>query len=208
MKPILANVNHHESISETDLFSTAEHNRISILEYLDNKLVYWSDNEFDAPKDFIDSLYNKPLVFLQNGWFLTKTIQARNEKIIGLLRLRTDYGFENNIIKNGFEKEFRIPEKVELSTDKAASGFHVFDKKGDFLFSLIFPAVKGNTYFILIPLCLWAGAFVLFILLCFELVKLLVSKGKGLIGIGFSIMVFTLIYIIILFTGKPLAIFK
>src|ERR1035437_9574160 len=30
MKPILANVNHHESISETDLFSTAEHNRISI----------------------------------------------------------------------------------------------------------------------------------------------------------------------------------
>src|ERR1035437_611979 len=208
MKPILANVNHQESISETDLFSTAEHNRISILEYLDNKLVYWSDNEFDAPKDFIDSLYNKPLVFLQNGWFLTKTIQAKNEKIIGLLRLRTDYGFENNIIKNGFEKEFRIPENVELSTDKTASGFHVFDKKGDFLFSLIFPAVKGNTYFILIPLCLWAGAFVLLILLCFELVKLLVSKGKGLIGIGFSIMVFTLIYIIILFTGKPLAIFQ
>ena len=207
MKPILAKGNLHDSISRNDLFTIAEKNRISILEYVDNKLWYWSDNEFDVPRDFIDSLYNKPLVFLQNGWFLTKTIRAGNEKIIGLLRLRTDYGFENKIIKSGFEKEFRIPGNVDLSTDKEASGFHIFNKKGDFLFTLIFPAVKGNTYFILIPLCLWAGAFVLFILLSFELVKLLVSKGKGLIGIGFALTVFTLIYLIILFTGKPLSVF-
>ncbi len=50
MKPILANV---ESSwfdqSENNLFSIAEQNKISILEYLDNKLVYWSDNEFDVP---------------------------------------------------------------------------------------------------------------------------------------------------------------
>jgi signal transduction histidine kinase len=161
-----------------------------------------------VPPVFIDSVYNKPLVFLQNGWFLTKTIQAGNEKIIGLLRVYTDYSFENNIIKSGFEKEFRIPENVDLSTNKEASEFHVFNKKGDFLFSLLFPAVKGSTYFILIPLCFWAGAFCLIILLSFELVKLLVSKDKGHIGAGFALMVFTSIYIVILFTGKPLAIFQ
>ncbi len=132
---------------------------------------------------YIDSLYNKPLVFLQNGWFLTKTIQAGNEKIIGLLRLHTDYSFENNIIKSGFEKDFKIPENVDMSTDKAASEYHIFNKKGDFLFSLVFPPVKENTCFILIPLCLWAGAFVLIILLTFELVKLLVKKGKALIQV-------------------------
>jgi hypothetical protein len=120
-------------------FSVAEKNKISILEYLDNKLVYWSDNEFDVPPVYIDSLYNKPLVFLQNGWFLTKTIQAGNEKVIGLLRLHTDYGFENNIIKSGFEKEFGMPENVDLNTDKEASEYHVFNKEGDFLFSLTFP---------------------------------------------------------------------
>ena len=208
MKPILAKENHHGSISENNLFSVAEHNRISILEYLDNKLFYWSDNEFDVPLVFIDSLYNKPLVFLQNGWFLTKTVQAGNEKITGLLRLHTDYSFENNIIKSGFEKEFRMTKNVDFNTDKGASEFHIFDKEGDFLFSLIFPIVKGNTYFILVPLCLWAGAFILIILLSFEIVKLLVSKGKGLIGIGFALTVFTFIYIIILFTGKPMAIFQ
>src|SRR5674476_1440765 len=92
MKPILASENHHGSITENKLFSIAEKNRISILEYVDNKLWYWSDNEFDVPVSFVDSLYNKPLVFFQNGWFLVKTVQAKNEKLIGLLRLHTDYG--------------------------------------------------------------------------------------------------------------------
>jgi signal transduction histidine kinase len=60
----------------------------------------------------------------------------------------------------------------------------------------------------LIPLCLWAGAFVLISLLSFKLVKLLVTKGKNLAGIGFALTVFTVIYMIILFTGKPLSIFQ
>jgi len=208
MKPILAKVNHHGSISENNLFSIAEKNKITILEYIDNKLIYWSDNGFDMPPLLVDTLYNKPLVFLQNGWFLAKTVQAGNEKIVGLLRLHSDYSFENNIIKSGFEKEFSISENVGFNTDKNASEFHILDKEGDFLFSLSFPAVKGTTSFILVPLCLWAVAFVLIILLTLDLVKLLVSKGKYLIAVGFALGVFSLIYVIILFTGKPLAIFQ
>jgi hypothetical protein len=40
MKPILAQENHHGSSSENNVFSIAEQNRISILEYLDNKLFF------------------------------------------------------------------------------------------------------------------------------------------------------------------------
>ncbi len=208
MKPILANAKRHGSVTENNLFSIADQNHITILEYLDNKLTYWSDNDFDVPSVLTDSIYNKPLIFLQNGWFLPRSVQAGNEKIIGLLRLRTDYGFENNIIKNGFEKEFRMPENVDFSLNKEASQFHVFDKKGEFLFSLLFPQEKGNTYFIFIPLCLWAVTFVLIILLSFKIVNLLVSKGKSLFGTGFAFLVFTFIYLYILFTGKPLAIYQ
>jgi signal transduction histidine kinase len=208
IRPVLAKENVNDTISRNDLFKVAEKNRISILEYLDNKLVYWSDNEFDVPLVFIDSLYSKPFIFLQNGWFVTKTIHAGNEKIIGLLRIHTDYGFENNIIKSGFQKEFRISENVDLDTDKNASGYHIFNKKGDFLFSLVFPAVKGNTSFMLVPLSLWAGAFVLIILLTFGLVKLFVSKGKGPVVVGFALIVFALVYLFILFTGRPLSVFQ
>jgi len=208
MKPILANEDHHGSISENNLFAVAEQNEITLLEYIDNKLVYWSDSGFDVPAFLEDSLYAKPLVFLQNGWFLTKAVQAGNEKIVGLLRLRTDYSFENDIIKSGFEKKFNISGNVGLSTDKDASEFHIFDKAGNFLFSLSFPEVRENTYFILIPLCLWTGAFVLIILLTLELVKLLVSKGRNSLSVCFVLLVFSLIYTLILFTGKPSVLFQ
>ena len=50
LKPVLSRENPNDTISKNDLFTTAEKNRISLLEYLDNKLVYWSDNEFDVPR--------------------------------------------------------------------------------------------------------------------------------------------------------------
>jgi len=208
MKPVLANENHHGSNVENNLFSVAEKNRITILEYLDKKLLFWSDNEFEVPQVYIDSIYNKPLVFLQNGWFLTKTIQAGNEIIIGLLRVHTDYAIQNNIIKSGFEKSFGMPDNVDFSIDKSASGYHVSDKKGDFLFSLIFPDVRSNTCFIFFPLCLWAGAFILLILIAFDLVKYLVGKGRSLSGIGLVTLIFIFIYIVILVSGKPMVIFQ
>jgi two-component system nitrogen regulation sensor histidine kinase NtrY len=208
MKPILAYEDHHGSISENNLFLVAEQNKITILEYVDNKLFYWSDNEFDVPPVLVDSLFSKPMVFLQNGWFITKTVEAGNEKIVGLLRLRTDYSFENNIIKNGFEKEFRISENVGFSRDKAASEFHVFNRAGDFLFSLSFPEVRENTYFILIPLCLWTGVFILIILLSIWLVKLLVGMGKNLMALFSALFIFSLIYAFILLAGKPSVFFQ
>ncbi|MDO9341842.1 MAG: hypothetical protein Q7T72_15140, partial [Bacteroidales bacterium] len=156
MKPLMSSNHHHGSVIENNLFTIAEQNEITILEYLDNKLINWSDNGFSVPKFLNDSLYAKPLIFLQNGWFLPKTIQTRNDKIVGLLRVHTDYGFENDIIKSGFEKDFRMPGNVGFSTDKNTSEFHIFNTAGDFLFSLSFPEIKGESNFILIPLCLWA----------------------------------------------------
>jgi len=121
MKPIFASDDQDGSVAVNNIFLVAEENHIAILEYIDNKLVYWSNNEFDVPLYLSDSLFSKPLIFLQNGWFLTKTIRAGNEKIIGLLRLHTDFGFKNDIIKSGFVEEFSIPDNVGFSTVKDAT---------------------------------------------------------------------------------------
>jgi two-component system, NtrC family, nitrogen regulation sensor histidine kinase NtrY len=208
MKPILAGEDHHGSVNENNLFTIAEKNKITILEYLDKKLLFWSDNEFDVPQFINDSIFSKNIVFLQNGWFLPKTIRAGNEIIVGLLRLRTEYSFENDIIKSGFEKDFRIPESVGFSTDKADSEFHVSNREGDFLFSLTFPEVKVKTTFIFIPLLLWALSFIVILLLTLELAKLLVSKGWNLPAVFFVMAIFSLVYILILATGKPLVLFQ
>jgi two-component system, NtrC family, nitrogen regulation sensor histidine kinase NtrY len=207
MKPILAGVNRTREKSDDNIFATAEKNNITILYYFDKKLVLWSDNDFDVPPVLNDSLYSKPLIFLQNGWFLIKTVKSGNEEIIGLLRLHTDYSFENNIVKSGFEKEFRLPANVGFSISKTDSEFHIFDKEGDFLFSLIFPLAKINSFFILIPLCLWIAAFTFLILLVFNIVTKLNVKGK-IFAIVFSLIVFALIYAFLLLSGKPAVILQ
>jgi signal transduction histidine kinase len=206
MKPILANADHHGSVPENDLFSVAEENKITILEFFDNRLVYWSDNDFDVPSFYDDSLYHKPIIFLQNGWFLPRTIEAGNEKIVGLLRIRYDYSVNNNIIKSGFAREFRVPEKTGFSFDPDASEFHISNKSGKFLFSLVFPKDPDSS-FIYVPLLLWGGAFLILMLIILEVFRILREKNKCPVGFIVTLVFFSALYLMILWFGMP-AVFR
>ena len=203
MRPVLARGEPHGSVSENRIFSIAEQNKITILEYIDNKLIYWSDNGFDVKIIRDDTLYSKPLIFLQNGWFLPSAVEAGNEDIVGLLRVRTDYGFENDIIKSGFEKDFRLPSSVGLSTENRKSDYRIFNSKGEFLFSLVFPEQKSNTGLIFVPLILWGIVLLLIILLALALVKKLIRSRKNYLAVAVTFLIFALIYLLVLFTGKP-----
>ena len=203
IKPFLSSGENQMAGSDNKMFSVAEQHNITILEYIENKLIYWSDNNFDVPVLLSDSIFTKPLVFIQNGWFLTNSVRAGNELMVGLLRLRTDYGFENDIIKNGFEKDFGLPVNTGFSLDKEASEFHVLDKNGSYLFSLIFPEVKETTYLILIPLLLWTCAFILLLFVTIQMVKMISCLKRNTIALMSCFMIFSVIYLIILLTGKP-----
>jgi len=203
MKPILAMEDHHGSMTENDIFTLAEQNKITILEYLDNKLNYWSDNDFEVPPFINDTIFDRNLIFFQNGWFLPKVIKAGSEKIVGLLRIRTEYSFENNIIKSGFEEYYGVPENVSLSTDSSASVYHVSDINGKFLFSLVYPEVKVKTSFIYLPLILWTLTFILLLLLISALGNRIARGGKGLAATAFMFLAFSVIYISVLVSGKP-----
>ena len=83
MKPILARGDHHGSISENNLFSIAEQNKITILEYLDNKLFYWSDNGFDVPLFLDDSLYTQAIwFFCRTDGFSQKQLRQAMKKLL------------------------------------------------------------------------------------------------------------------------------
>jgi two-component system nitrogen regulation sensor histidine kinase NtrY len=203
MKPILASGEAHGSALENKLFSVAEQNGITILEYIDNNLRYWSDTRFDMPRILVDSIYKKPFVFLQNGWFLTKSEQVSNEIIVSLIKIRSDYGFENDIIRNGFVKDFGIPESTGFSRIKDASEYQVFSGDGTFLFSLLYPEIKGKTYLIHIPLLLWGLAFLVVLLATLYLVNYLVNHNQRIAAIIACFLIFSLIYLLVLIAGKP-----
>lgn len=208
LKVFLEHAETHSEFSQDNIFRLAGQEGITILEYFDGNLVHWSDNSFDVPRIIDNDLFDKPLVFIQNGWFLTKTFQTGNEKIIGLLRIRTDYGFENDLVKNGFAKDFHVPGNVGFSTDKGSSPYHIMSAGGEFLFSLVYPAMAGMNYLIIIPLIMWTVSFLLVMLLTLELALSRGGKGKKMTGIFLSITIFSAIYILILLLRKPAVFFQ
>ena len=127
-----------ESNSSDDFLSLARDEKISLLSYNKGKLAYWSDNSFDVPVEFEDSIFIKPIVFIQNGWFVPKVLEQGDNDFIALIRVRSDYSLENNLIINGFEDDFKIPEKVGFSLNNSVSDFRINNNKGEFLFSLVF----------------------------------------------------------------------
>jgi len=208
LEPVISRDDHHGSVTENNLFSIAEKNEITILEYLDDKLHYWSDNAFDVPLFIEDSTFTRPIMFMQNGWFVPETIKAGNEVVVGLLRVRTDHGFENEIIRNGFLKDFRIPDNVGFSFDENDSEYKIFNSKGTFLFSLLFPEEKSNTILILFPLFFWVLIFILVVIFSNKIVRSFSARGKTKTGLLLSFLVFGLLYTLLLFSGKPEVLFK
>ena len=203
IQPVLALDDNHGSVLEKEIFLTAEENNITILEYIDNKLIYWSDNDFDVPYYLDDTLFSKPLIFLQNGWFLTKTIRAGNEMLVGLLRIRTEHGLSNDIIRNGFEKVFRVSENVGFSTDRNASEYHITDSKGSFLFALMFPEKKEISYLVSVPLFLWIISFVLCIIFLMQVTKYISERLNKSISTLLLLLFFIILYYLFMDVGKP-----
>jgi two-component system nitrogen regulation sensor histidine kinase NtrY len=203
IRPLLAAGDTLVTVPEMGLFNTARQNRITILEYMGDKLTYWSDTDFDVPVILEDSIYTKSFIFLQNGWFLTKSLQSGNETIIGLLRIRSDHGFENDIIRNGFVKDFGMPDGTGFSRSKDASDYQVYSSDGTFLFSLIYPDVKVKSYFIMIPLILWVIAFYFLIRLTFCINDYLVARGRRMTAAIICFLILSAVYLLILFARKP-----
>lgn len=204
IKPVLSSTEGHTvPKTENRLFGLAGRHGITILEYVDGRLVYWSDNEFDVPHVADAGFFSKPLIQIQNGWFLAKTVRSDNELVVGLLRISYNYGFENNIIKNGFAEGFRLPENTRIDTASGNSGYLVFNKSGSPLFSLVYPETRGTTMFFLMPLLLWSVVLVFTVLLALGIVRALVSDRKIISAITACLLIFAFVYFVILITGKP-----
>jgi two-component system, NtrC family, nitrogen regulation sensor histidine kinase NtrY len=208
LKIVLAKGEPHGSASENMVFMAAEEEDITILEYMDKKLTYWSDNGFDVPKQLDDSLFARPIVFMMNGWFLPRTIMAGNETVVGLLRVRTEYGFENDIVKNGFGRDFRMPASAGININEGNSDFTVRDGRGQFLFSLVFPGEKADTPLILLPLTLWILLLAVIIFIALELTSIMARRSRPFVSVIPCVLIFTTTYLGVLFLHKPASVFR
>ncbi|MFN8240355.1 MAG: HAMP domain-containing sensor histidine kinase [Bacteroidales bacterium] len=191
------------SISKSELFEVMRHEDITILYYLDNKLVHWSDNSFTVPEAYDENILGKPFVFIHNGWFISRSISDDKERLIALLRIRNEFDFENDLVRNGFVSDFKVPDGTGMALDKSKSDFTIQDQSGKFLFSLVFPESGQPSWFIIIPLALWFIFLALLLVLTERLTTFISGRGKRMLAVltGFAIPL--ICYSFIVLTRKP-----
>lgn len=184
-----------------------EKNHVTLLVYENGRLTFWSDNSFDVPEEWDEKIFEQNPGYIQNGWFLIRKVNKGTRQIVGLIRLMTDYGIENDIIRNGFLKEYRVPDGTQFGA-LDSSPYKVFDRQGSYLFSLVFPAVKSNSPVIILPLLAWMAVLIFLIYTILVLAGSLSGKNKNILAVIFSLSVFAIIYLAFLGSGKPLTVYQ
>ena len=119
----------------TEYFGYSASKGISFAVYENDQLVYWSNNSIVLEPVFFGSGFKKRLLRSPNSWHVLHVKDFEDRTIVGLIKLKTSYAFENAFLKNQFQKSFGAGLNAKISTERI-EGSEVFSKDGTFLFSL------------------------------------------------------------------------
>jgi len=120
--------------------------KFSILIFKNDTLKYWSNNTTPAPQFLkILKIKNNSVVKLPNGWYEVIKQNINNIKIVGLLKIKNNYYYDNEYLQSEFLLDENIPASVLLSTTPMTIGKDINNKDGKYVFSLIPPINIDNS---------------------------------------------------------------
>ncbi|MBC8488062.1 MAG: GHKL domain-containing protein [Bacteroidetes bacterium] len=138
-----------------------------ILIFKNDTLKYWSDNSVPVYENFINNEFQKKFSKFSNGLYEVQIIEKDNFTIVGLIKIKNDFAYENQYLINEFQKDFKLSGAITISLQKGQ--YNIFDKDGFFLFSLEFPTEIGFAdYHIIILTLIYLAAFIFFIVAIYK----------------------------------------
>jgi two-component system, NtrC family, nitrogen regulation sensor histidine kinase NtrY len=111
---------------------------MSFLVYHNDELVYWSNNTTPVSYFFDPAVFGDPIISLSNGFYIPRVLILNEYTYVGLLLVKSNFGYENEYIRNEFNPCFDLPENTGLNLEQ--TGQDIFTEEGDYLFSLVFHA--------------------------------------------------------------------
>ncbi len=145
----------------------ANRQAISVFYYEKGELAYWSDHSIAIPTRW-DPKLNKPFVSLKNADYVTVIHQMEKGMLLGLIKVKTHFPFQNEFLVNGFQADFALEPKVQIDFLEEEGTQPVFSADGTYLFSLNFndtlpdgtdPGLMSGLFFMISLLLVFAGLF-------------------------------------------------
>lgn len=171
--------------------------------YKNGDLTSWSDNSAAFPLKYDSAFGKHDALFISNAWFIPVHTSYLDYDLVALIVLYRQYPIKNDLLTEGFANDFKVPSSTRISFDEQNSRFIVTGVEGDFHFGLVFPEIKPNTAFIILPVLMWFILFMLWVWLARKAADLMTTKQNRGIGLATGILLLSVVYLSVLIFGLP-----
>lgn len=198
---------YHQIFSEKPGYyeSLFEREGLEFLIFENDTLKFWTDNTVAVDHYLPANDFDNKIARLPNGWFGVERHVTGNKKLFALILLKREYSYQNKYLTNEFQRDFNLDNETEVVIDQQKVGQKntespeanrrdVYERKGDYLCTLEFPASN------------YAGSFVFYLAIFLNLFGFIfslwalqaeVDSQKDKIGKGWSIILLSLTVIIL-----------
>lgn len=108
-------------------------NEIVIIVFTDSTIRFWSDNSVTFSYSELNKLNG--FGFLGNGWFEFRKFKYNSISIFGLIKVKTDFRYQNQYLRSEFRTDFNFHSNTNFSLK--AGEYNIYSKEGTFLFSIL-----------------------------------------------------------------------
>lgn len=201
-----------ESLQGTEILSLLEDLRedgMILLDYREDSLVFWSDHNLVLLPGAGNRFREGGVHRLRNGWYGIYPEQTGNRLLVGLLKIKHQYSYENDLIKNDFADDFHLPDCASIATASSDTGYEVTGSSGKCMFRIVYSGedtcFKQCHY---IPVFLYLCGLLAFLVALGKSAGKLHRRHGILAGMLFRIIVSSAFYAFMVFLRWPVILWK
>jgi two-component system, NtrC family, nitrogen regulation sensor histidine kinase NtrY len=116
-------------------------NDISYYAFENNELIFWSDNSLDISSITLPDSTDWHYVQLPNAHCVSKLLTIDSYKFLALIKIKNNYTYENEELRNNFAKDFNVNKEVLIKNGAKTDRLAVFCSHNHYLFTLAEPQV-------------------------------------------------------------------
>lgn len=180
----------------------------SVLIYNSNNIRFWSKSKIIPDCDYLELKDGNNFRMLDNGWYIIRQKSIQDSKVLILINIKNQYGYQNEYLKNNYSKNFDIPDYVNIELLSNQNGEVITDSNGQKLFRIVVDDESLNSSPSYIQLLLWILIFIFSYLCVNSFVKHLWYKGESLAAFLFLIFSILLFRTVTMYWSIPESIYK
>lgn len=140
LKGLLTDLNTSGSRSDYqtlyDALSDFDRKNITICIFESDSLVFWTDNNIQIDPVLQLNMFNNLPLNISNGWFDLRTIQDGKFTLLGFIKIKMTFPYENDYLSNRFASYINVSPEIKVLPYPAKH--NIYNSEGEFLIGLDF----------------------------------------------------------------------